>query len=74
VLGQTLDLGVADRLLAVNPAREGVVRVPPAARREMRALTAAYLERLAETMPSERDRVLTLLGMDRAPVRRGYRA
>jgi hypothetical protein len=34
------------------------------------ALTAVELERLAEDMPSERDRVLTLvLGMDRRAVR-----
>jgi integrase len=61
VLGQVLDMAVADRLIALNPARSSVVRVPPNTRREMRALTSAELEQLADAMPSERDRVLVLV-------------
>jgi integrase len=59
VLRQVLDLAVADRRLAMNPATGvGQPRLPMV---EQRFLTSAELDRLAEAMPSDRDRVLVLL-------------
>jgi integrase len=58
VLRGVLDLAVADRRLAINPAL-GVAQ-PRLPLQEMRFLDATELERLADEMP-ERDRVLTMV-------------
>ena len=58
VLRSILALAVADRRLAVNPAA-GVAQ-PRLPMKAMRFLTASELEVLADAMPSERDRVLTM--------------
>jgi integrase len=54
-----LDLAVADRRLAVNPAT-GVTQ-PRLPIQEMRFLSTAELDRLCAEMPGERDEILTLL-------------
>jgi integrase len=59
VLRGVLDLAVADRRLSINPAL-GVAQ-PRLPLQEMRFLDATDLERLADEMPTERDRVLTML-------------
>jgi integrase len=59
VLRGILDLAVADRRIALNPATG--VGQPRLSMHEMRFLGASDLEALAEAMPSQRDRVLTLL-------------
>ena len=86
VLRQVLGVAVADKRLAVNPAA-GVAQ-PRLPLGEQRFLDADELARLAEAMPSERDRLLALLlgctgvrfgeaaGLDRAdvdPLRRRVR-
>ena len=59
VLRAILDLAVADRRLAVNPA-SGVIQ-PRLPLQEMRFLSAVELERLAAAIGSERDRMLVLV-------------
>lgn len=59
LLRQALDRAVDDRLLAVNPAAR--VKLPKAGKkRDHKRLTAEQLHKVADTMPTARDRALLL--------------